>query len=407
MRIFLQGGLSDSGRLGYTSQKFFKGVIWLMRASNSSLSGKNYLAGRNHKINQLIRLFVLVVIATLSGCASQPIEKVADQAPVFYPSLPQSPRIQYLTTLSSLDDLTNEDNVFGDFLFGEEDPDLSSIIKKPYGVGFYDGSVFVVDTRGPGYVIFDLKAKKAHTISGHGMVNPINITFDEMGNRYIADGAAGKILVFNNRNKFVRSLRTGKDFKPTDVIIKGDKLYVVETQNHRVQVLSKSDGRKITEFGKAGSKEGELYHPTNIKFDSNDNLYIADTSNFRIQKFTAAGKFISSFGSVGTGVGQFARPKGIALDKNNLIYSVDSAFNVIQVFQPDSKLMIYFGGAGEGAGNLLLPADIEISYKNLELFQKYAHPDFTLEYVIAVSNQFGPNKVVIYGFGKMKDMDYQ
>jgi len=366
----------------------------------------NPLFNTNHNINQLVQRLVLVTMLLLSGCAGQPTKEVVVEDPVFYPPLPQSPRIQYLMTLSSLEDIAGEEDAFGDFLFGEEDQSSKSIILKPYGVGFYDGAIFVVDTRGPGYVIFDFKNKKAHTISGHGMVNPINITFDEIGNRYIADGAAGKILIFDNQNKFVRSIRPSEDFMPTDVVIKNDKLYVVETKNHRIQVLSKTDGRKITAFGKAGSKSGELYHPTNIRFDSEGNIYIADTSNFRIQKFTAEGKFISTFGSVGTGLGQFARPKGIALDKSNLIYSVDSAFNVVQIFQPDGKLLLYFGGAGEEAGNLLLPADIEISYDNLELYQKYTHPNFVLEYVIAVSNQFGPNSVILYGFGKMKGMDY-
>ncbi|MDH5432876.1 MAG: hypothetical protein OEY19_02960 [Gammaproteobacteria bacterium] len=371
-----------------------------MRASNPLTSD------RNNKPIQLIQRLVLITMVVLSGCAGQQIKEVVVEDPVFYPSLPQSPRIQYLKTLSSLDDLTNEDNSFGDFLFDEEDQTDKSIIQKPYGVGFYDGAVFVVDTRGPGYVIFDLKNQKAHTISGHGMQRPINIAFDEVGNRYIADGAAGKILIFNSQNKFVRSFSTGDDFKPTDVLIKGDKIYVVETQNHRIQILAKNDGRKLTEFGKPGSKEGELYHPTNIKLDNKGNLYIVETGNFRIQKFTENGQYISSFGKVGTGVGQMARPKGIALDNKEIIYSVDSAFSVVQMFQPDGKLLLYFGGEGEEEGKLLLPADIEISYDNLEIFQKYAHPDFVLEYVIAVTNQFGPNSVVLYGFGKMKGMDY-
>ena len=39
-------------------------------------------------------------------------------------------------------------------------------------------------------------------------------------------------------------------------------------------------------------------------------------------------------------------------------------------------------------------------------FQQYADPRFRLEYVIAVTNQFGLGKVVLFGFGRMEGMSY-
>ena len=46
-----------------------------------------------------------------------------------------------------------------------------------------------------------------------------------------------------------------------------------------------------------------------IAVDSEDNVYVADTSNHRIQKFDSNGNFITKWGSEGTGNGEFKKPK--------------------------------------------------------------------------------------------------
>jgi acetoacetate decarboxylase len=54
-----------------------------------------------------------------------------------------------------------------------------------------------------------------------------------------------------------------------------------------------------------------------------------------------------------------------------------------------------------------LPADIAVTSENLEFYQKLAAPDFILEQVIFVTNQYGDDKVAIYGLGKMKGLKYE
>ena len=39
--------------------------------------------------------------------------------------------------------------------------------------------------------------------------------------------------------------------------------------------------------------------------DSTGNVYVADTWNYRVQKFTSNGAFITKWGSEGSGDGQF------------------------------------------------------------------------------------------------------
>lgn len=362
----------------------------------------NFLVGKFIKTLSLFVLFSLL----LNGCTA--LQDKADVGPIFYPPLPNPPRIQHLTSFASLRDLS-EPSALSDFLMGKE-RGLQTLVRKPYGVAVANGKVFAVDTRGPGYVVFDLKQQRTYSITGAGagrMKKPINITLDADGNRFITDTDREQILMYDDEDKFVRAFGVEGQFKPTDVALLNDEMYVVDIKHHKIQVLSKAFGTVIREFGKAGSKENEFYQPTNIKIGVDGNLYISDTGNYRIQIYSRKGQFIRSIGKAGTGLGNFARPKGVALDRDGRVYVVDAAFNNVQIFGSDGKLLLIFGGAGNDPGGFNLPTDIEINYKNVKYFQKYAAPGFEIEFVILVANQFGPNKVSVYGYGKMKGMNYE
>ncbi len=48
---------------------------------------------------------------------------------------------------------------------------------------------------------------------------------------------------------------------------------------------------------------------------------------------------------------------------------------------------------------MYLPASIRVDYDHIEEFRKYAVEDAELECLIIVSNQYGPNKISVYGLG--------
>ena len=55
-------------------------------------------------------------------------------------------------------------------------------------------------------------------------------------------------------------------------------------------------------------------------------LIVADSLNFRIQRFSASGDFLSSFGINGDRPGSFSRPKGVATDSHGHVYVVPLGF---------------------------------------------------------------------------------
>lgn len=353
-------------------------------------------------------LAIVFALLLASGCVTTPTVK--EQKPVFYPSLPNAPRIQFLTRFSDANDIAGPRSSFTEFVLGKTTPE-SEAVRKPYGVAIHDGRVLVVDTRAPGYAIFDLRKQRFNVITGGEgaggrLRKPINIAIDQDGSKFITDTDRDQILVYDREDRYVRAYGKEGQFKPADVAIWGEQIFVADVKHHRIHVLDKRTGRTLLQFGKPGSLEGEFYHPTNLALSRDGYLYVTNTTNFRIQKFTLDGQLVRSFGTLGTGLGHFARPKGLALDRENHMYVVDAAFENVQVFDPEGKLLMFFGEPGDRPENINLPAAVTIDYDNVELFQKYADPNFKLEYLIFVTSQFGVNKVSVFGFGKMQGMNY-
>jgi tripartite motif-containing protein 71 len=76
-----------------------------------------------------------------------------------------------------------------------------------------------------------------------------------------------------------------------------------------------------------------LSSPQGIAVDSSSgNVYVVDTANNRIKKFSSNGTFITEWGRYGTGNGSLNSPRGIALDQAGNVYVADTGNNRIQVF---------------------------------------------------------------------------
>ncbi len=350
-------------------------------------------------------LWFLLAVSILTGCNISPKEQ--DHVPVFYPPLPNPPRIQHLLSLTSFDDLKKSKNSFADFVFGKES--TQSLVMKPYGIALFGGKIYVVDAARGGYAVLDLKTRKHKFVSGGAagrMKKPINITIDIGGTKYISDTGREQVLVFDINDKFLRAYGIKGQFRPSDVAITINQLYVTDLNSHKIHVLDKNTGETLKQFGGVGSKDGKFFYPTNLAIGPEKHLYVTDTGNFRVQKITLNGEFVKRFGSIGSGLGKFARPKGLTLDKNGNLYVVDAAFENIQLIDKKGKLLLFFGQAGDQPADINLPADISIDYSSVKFFQTYAHPNFKLDYVLLVTSQFGVNKINIFGFGHMQGMDY-
>ena len=332
----------------------------------------------------------------LSACATSAPPR---QPAVFFPPPPGLPRIQFLTSFNGLRDVTKQSG-FDRFVVGEQ-PDLR--LDKPYGVAIYDGRIYVCDTNA-GVVVFDLKAGTygplAGAVEAGRLAQPVNISIEADGTKYVSDPARGQVVVFDRDDQFVRAVGVPGDWRPVDAVAFEDRLYVVDNANAVVRVFDKASGEPIRTIGDQGEPEDRLARPTNLAIDAKGYLYVSDVAKFQILKFDRDGHLESTIGKLGDNLGHFARPKGVALDREGRLYAVDASFNNVQIFNREGRLLMFFGQPGEQPGDLSLPAKVTIDYDNIELFRDRLAPGFRADYLILVTSQFGPRQVNVFAYGQ-------
>jgi DNA-binding beta-propeller fold protein YncE len=326
-------------------------------------------------------------------------KKKKEKEIVMYPPPPDTARIQFLTSISSSENTIGKQSSVSKYIFGESEP---KPIKKPYGITIHGGKIYICDVGIGGLEIIDLEKNTFEYFDprGKGQLKlPLNCFVDEDGKLYVADGQRRQVVVFDQYGNYLESIGDTARFKPTDVFICDDKIWVSNIIDNKINVFNKETLELMFSFPDAEKgKEDFLYSPTNI-YLTYDKVYVSDMGDFKVKIYDHNGKFLSSVGSNGSNIGQFVRPKGIAVDQESNLYAVDAGFENTQIFNKVGKVLMFFGGPYKGRhGDMWLPAKVAINYDNLKYFQKYVDPGYTLKYLVFVTNQYGPDKVNIYGF---------
>jgi len=346
-------------------------------------------------------ILTILVVVVFMGCAAQEIKR--DEPAVFYPKLPEQPRIQFLYTISNESDLEKKRSSFDEFLLGEEV--TPKVLHRVYDIAPVRGKIYVSDRGFKQIIILDIEKNEFDYIDAKGegtLTDPAGIWVGKDDVKYVTDMARKQVVVFDRENKYLRTYGALDQFgKPLDVAVFGNKVYVCDIDQHTVVVVNKKTGKTIQKIGGPGEAEGKLYKPTHITLDHEGNLFVNDSFNFRVSKFDPEGKYIKSFGAQGDTPGTFARPKGIAVDEEEHLYVVDTAFENVQIFDVNSgAILLAFGEHQVGPASLYLPAGIRIDYENTGYFQKFVDKNFKLKYLIYVGNMVGPRKLNVFGFGE-------
>jgi hypothetical protein len=108
-----------------------------------------------------------------------------------------------------------------------------------------------------------------------------------------------------------------------------DQIYVADSCNHRIQVFA-ADGKFLREFGRAGAKLGELSYPYDVAVDAAGNIFVCEFGNSRIQVFDANCQPVEIIGGAGNEPGRFNNPWAIALDARGNLYVADALNHRLQ-----------------------------------------------------------------------------
>lgn len=354
----------------------------------------------------------LFVLSTAVGCGGPQVKKAArpeQEGPIFYPLPPADPRIQYLTSFKTSDDVGEkpEKSSFASFVLGEETTKVEKVISKPFDMALHNDVIYITDINLSKVITIDLKQRRFDFFSSEGVGairNPVGIFIEPDGTKYIADMGRGQVLVFGLDNEYKMALDGGETrIRPTDAVVSGDRVFINDLNKDQILAFDKHSGKLLFTFGGKGEEEGKFFTPSDLAVDIQGNVYVADLFNFRIQKFDRDGKFLWSFGKAGDVTGHFARPKGLALDREGHIYVVDASFSNVQLFNQEGRILMVIGGPGATEGRMLLPTRVTINYDMVPYFKRYADPKFEVKHLVFVCNQFGNHPISVFGFGSMKE----
>ena len=128
---------------------------------------------------------------------------------------------------------------------------------------------------------------------------PYGVTLDHnTGNIYVADNGNNCVKVFNNTAKYLLKFGNGKGegkmFDPRGLLIRGNKVFVSHSDCILVYQL---DGKFVSSIGSGGSGELQFNCPCGLSTDEyNNDIYICDYNNDRIQIISENHQFKSQFG---------------------------------------------------------------------------------------------------------------
>ena len=184
------------------------------------------------------------------------------------------------------------------------------------------GNIYIADSGNDDVLKTDSAGLTTPTVIASGLNNPLGVAVGTSGNVYIADTG-------NNRILKITSWGTG--------------------------TLSVFAGTGTAGSPTAGTAtNSNLNYPTGVAVDTSGNVYIADYGGNVVEKVTPSGTLSIIAGTGGVGAptagpalnSSFHGPYGVAVDRSGNIYIADSSNYKIEKIDPSGTLSIYATGFG-------------------------------------------------------------
>ena len=165
---------------------------------------------------------------------------------------------------------------------------------------------------------------------------PLGVTVDHStGNIYVADHWNHCVKVFDNNAKYVfkfgDSRGEGKMYCPTGLAISCNTVLISQSNDHIL--VYQLDGKFVSRIGSSGSGDLQFNNPFGLTTDeSNNDIYICDRNNNRIQIISQNFQYKSQFGK-----NLLHCPRDIKLYKDN-IFIIGTSNPCLHIFHKDLEL---------------------------------------------------------------------
>ena len=143
---------------------------------------------------------------------------------------------------------------------------------------------------------------------------------------------------------------------------------IVFTDAFCLRVINPSTGRLVRTIGSYGTEPGQFLLPLGLAANQQGVIFVSDTTNNKIEKFTSEGRHIAVIGAPGV-KGALTSPEGLALYGDEKIFVADQGNHRIVVFlQRNGRYVTNFGKRGREAGQFIEPRDVAVDLKNNRVF---------------------------------------
>ena len=233
-------------------------------------------------------------------------------------------------------------------------------LDHPYGIAFNSHQEMIVSENvGHRLSIFDIRGQKIRTFGSHGdsphqMIFPVGIATDYTDNIYVS--SHHKLQKFTSSGELIKCIgkkgcKEGEFDDPLGVALYDNQVYVCDCDNHRIQVFD-LDLNFVRSIGSHGKGRGEFISSYDVKFDTAGNMYVADFSNWRVQVLDTSGQFIRAFGQEGEG--KLRGPSGLQI-VDKYVYVSDWGGKCIVVYETSGQFVTSFGRHGQNEGEFDSP----------------------------------------------------
>jgi DNA-binding beta-propeller fold protein YncE len=247
------------------------------------------------------------------------------------------------------------------------------------------GQLYVLDTTG--VQIFDREGTSVGRFGDASIAGAQSLAVSPDGSRvYVgvrpgpgATGAEGVTIVSLDANgQSISNIgqagsQPGQLGSPAALAVDASgSLYVADSTNRRVEVFA-ADGTHLRTIGSPGEGRGQFSSPRAMTFGPDGQLFVAQGNDFLIQYFDAGGNYVDTFGQ-GRSDETLFRIGGIAFGTDGRLYATRAANHYIQIFDAEKLLWLSdFGGLGRGPGEFNTPLDCLVRDQELYVVDQQNH----------------------------------
>lgn len=148
----------------------------------------------------------------------------------------------------------------------------------------------------------------------------------------MCDSGNACVRFISPQGKILKTFGKGFVVMPNNCVVYKDKIFVSDRDANLIKVYT-DNGRFLYEFGRYGTKVGELNRPTGLAVDKTGNLLVCSFHNNAVQIFTLDGEFVTQFGKRGQELGQMWSPCSVSVLKSGRIVVSEFENDRLQLFE--------------------------------------------------------------------------